>query len=206
MKRALLGLAAAATAITVLASAGPASAATGQVMQSKFVGPQAAALWTSFTATSDTLTIVGVDQDHLVVFQGTDTVDSSGNRTGATATIANVTSGFSFAIDKAHLSTASTGGSGIPATTCTFDANGNEINCTPTTIDLTVTWIGYGPSSHQVFNDHANEGCFRFSSHISGTIRSATTTGTLDGSLLGGLVGGDLAFESATTTDLFVGC
>jgi hypothetical protein len=206
MKRALVGLAVAATAVTLLVSAGAASAATGQVFKLKAVGPTAGGLWISSTATSATVTFISASQDQLAVIQITDNADSSGNIIGGTETIANVTSGFSFAIDKGQLSSASTSGSGIPATTCALDANLNQISCAPTTLDLAVAWTGVGPSEHQILNQRLLEGIVRESSHTNGIVRSATATGTLSGTPLSGLADGALAFASETDTTLCVDC
>src|SRR5436309_11041597 len=122
MRRALIGLAV--TTFTVLALAGPASAAPGQVTQFRFHGTFAAADWFTSSATSFTDTFVNVSKSlqgsELFVDQFTANFDANGNFTGATDTSADVTTGFSFTIDKAQLTSASTSGSGLPATTCTF--------------------------------------------------------------------------------------
>src|SRR6266851_5377001 len=154
MRRALLALAV--TMFTVLALAGPASAASGQVTRFSFHGTFADALWFTSSATSFT-----------------DNLDANGNFTGATDTSADVTSGFSFAIQKS-LASASTSGSGLPATTCTFDANFNLIGCSATTIDVNATWTGQGPISRAVFNEHFKSDGFSVTDHFNGTDRAAT--------------------------------
>jgi hypothetical protein len=100
MRRALLALVV--TAFTLLALAGPASAAPSQVTRVRFHGAFATADWFSSTATSDTNTFVTVSKSkqgpRLFVDQATRNHDANGNFTGATDTSADVTSGFSFAL------------------------------------------------------------------------------------------------------------
>jgi len=186
MKRVLIGLAT--TAFAVLAFAGPASAASGQILQFKFHGTFADAFWFSSTDTSFTATSVGVQQSshgsELFVDRFIANTDANGNLTSGTDTFADVTSGFSFNVDKAKLTTGSTSGSGIPATTCAVDANGNEFNCNATTIDLTVNWVGQGPIARQVSNNHFKVTGFSENDHFNGTDRAATATGTFSGSTL----------------------
>jgi len=186
LKRVLIGLAA--TTLTLLGFAGTASAAPGQqVVQFRVHGTFADAFWFSGTATSFTATSVSAQQSQgseLYVDQFTANTDANGNITGGTDTFADVTSGFSFTADKAQLTTGSTSGSGIPATTCAVDANGNETNCSATTIDLTVAWTGQGPISRSVSNDHFKVTGFSENDHFNGTDRAATATGTFSGSTL----------------------
>ena len=209
MKRVLIGLAT--TAFTLVAFAGPASAASGPVVQQfRFHGTFADALWFSSTATSFTATTVSVQQSkgsELFVDQFSANTDASGNITGGTDTFADVTSGFSFTADKAQLTTGSTSGSGIPATTCAVDANGNETNCSATTIDLTVAWTGQGPILRQVANDHFKVTGFSENDHFNGTDRAATATGTFSGSTLNAtdLQFGDLGFSNSGTITRCIG-
>jgi hypothetical protein len=209
MRRALIGLAV--TAFTVLALAGPASAAPGQVTQFRFHGTFADALWFTSSATSSTDTTISVSTSkqgsELFVDQFTATMDANGNFTGATDTSADVTSGFSFAIDKGTLTSASTSGSGLPATTCTFDANFNLIGCSATTIDVTVTWTGQGPITRAVVNDHFKSAGFSVTDHFNGTDRAATATGTVAGSTLSAseLQFADLGFTNSGTITRCIG-
>jgi len=197
MRRALLGLAV--TALAVLAFAGPAGAATGQVTHFRFSGTSADAFWFTSTATSRTDTSVFVSKSkqgsELFADQFTATFDSSGNFTGATDTSAEVTSGFSFTLLQ-PLDSASLSGLGVPGQTCTFDANFNLIGCTATTIDVTVAWTGQGPISRSVFNDHFKSDGFSETDHFNGTFRIATATGTFNGSTL---TAGDLQFAFLAT-------
>jgi hypothetical protein len=186
MRRALIGLAV--TMFTVLAFAGPASAASGQVMRFSFHGTFADAFWFTSSAASFTATTVSVSQSmrgsELFVDQFTGNLDASGNFTGGTDTSADVTSGFSSAIEKPTLTSASVSGSGLPATTCTIDRMGNVISCSATTIDATVAWSGQGPLTRAVFNDHFKTAGFSENDHFNGTDRAATAAGTVAGSTL----------------------
>jgi len=209
MRRALIGLAV--TAFTVLAFAGPASAASGQVMRFSFHGTFGDAFWFTSSATSFTATSVNVSQSRqgseLFVDQFTSNPDKGGNFTGGTDTFADVTSGFSFAIDKVKLTSASTSGSGLPATTCTVDAMGNQISCSPTTIDVTVVWTGQGSIIHSVFNDHFKTAGFSENDHFNGTDRAAAATGTVAGSTLSAseLQFADLGFANSGTITRCIG-
>jgi hypothetical protein len=181
MRRALIGLAV--TAFTVLAFAGPASAAPGQVTRFSFHGTFADAFWSTSSATSFTDTTLSVSKSmqgsELFVDQFTGNLDANGNFTGGTDTSADVTSGFSFAIQQ--LTSASVSGSGLPATTCTFDANFNVISCSATTIDVNAAWTGQGAITRSVFNDHFKSAGFSVNDHFNGTDRAATATGTVGG-------------------------
>jgi hypothetical protein len=182
MRRAFLGLAV--TALAVLAFAGPAGAATGQVTTFRFSGTFAEAVWSASTATSSTSASVFVGKStqgsELSVNQVTETFDSSGNFTGATATFADVASGFSFTL-LPSLTSASLSELGLPAFTCTYDANFNQ-TCTDTTIDVTVAWTGQGPISRGIEINHFKSDGFSVTDRFKGTSRDATATGTIDGS------------------------
>ena len=196
MRRVLLGLTV--MALTVLTVAGAANAAPGQVTQFRFKGSFAEAAW----STSSTDTYVNVSQStqgsELFIDQFTANFDASGNFTGETDTSADVTSGFSFAIEKRSLASASVSGSGLPATTCTFDANFNLIGCTATTIDATAAWTGQGPITRGVSNDHFKSDGFSERDHFNGTDRNATATGTIAGLTL---TASDLEFADLGTTN-----
>jgi hypothetical protein len=198
MRRVLLGLAS--MGFTVLALAGPASAASAQVTTFRFAGTFAEALWQTRSATSFTDTsVTAVKSTHgseLFIFQATSNFDASGNFTGATETSADVTSGFSFAIQQ-PLASASVSGSGLPATTCTFDVNFNLIGCAASTIDATATWTGQGPITRGVSNNHFKSDGFSETEHSNGTDRSATATGTIGGVTL---TASDLAFADLGTS------
>ena len=209
MRRALIGLAV--TAFTVLTFAGPASAAPGQVTRFSFHGPFADAFWSTSSATSFTDTSVTVSKSmhssELFVDQFSGNQDANGNFTGGTDTSADVTSGFSFAIQQSQLTSASTSGSGLPATTCTVDANFNFTDCHATTIDVSGTWTGQGPISRSVANDHFKSAGFSVNDHFSGTDRAATATGNVGGLTLGAsdLQFADLGSTNSGTTTVCIG-
>lgn len=191
MRRAFIGVAVA--ALTVLSLAGSASAAPALVLQQRFHGTFAEALWSSTSATSSTETDVNVSESkqgsELFVDQFTANFDADGNFTGGTTTVVGVpgaipgvTSGFSFAIDVPKLTSASVSGKGLPATTCTFDANFNELGCNDITIDVNAAWTGQGPITREVDNFHmTTPGEFSIIQHSNGTSRAAAATGTVAG-------------------------
>ena len=209
MRRALIGLAV--TMVTVLALAGSASAASGQVTQFRFHGTFADAFWSTSSATSFTDTSVTVSKSmqgsELFVDQFSGNMDKKGNFTGGTDTSADVTSGFSFAIQQPTLTGASVSGSALPATTCTVDANFNFIDCHATTIDVSGTWTGQGPISRAVANDHFKSAGFSVNDHFSGTDRAATAIGTVGGLTLGAseLQFADLGTTNSGTTTVCIG-
>lgn len=189
MRRAMIGLAV--TALTALAAAWPASAALAQAAQVtqvthvRFSGNFASAYWLTNSATSDVSTYIDVSQStqgsQLFVNQNISHLDANGNYAGETDTFTDgVTSGFSFTFAPS-LASASLSASGLPATTCTYDANGNEIGCSATIIDVNVSWTGQGPITHSVFNHHVKSAEFSETDHSTGTERDATPTGTVAG-------------------------
>ncbi|MGN6170860.1 MAG: hypothetical protein ACTHQQ_22225 [Solirubrobacteraceae bacterium] len=198
MRRVIVGLAA--TALTLLALAGPASAATGQVTKVRFSGSFAEAYWATQTSTSYTSTYAAVSKakqgSELYVDTYSARFDANGNFTGATATSADVTSGFSYAL-KSPLASANLSASGLPATRCRDDANFNRIGCTSTTINVSVAWTGQGPISRGVENDHYKTDGFSVSDHNNGTFRNATANGTVAGRTL---TVDDLQFADLSTT------
>jgi hypothetical protein len=132
----------------------------------------------------------------LFVDQLTFDLDANGDITGATDTQADVTSAFSFGL-RQPLASASLSGSGLPAKTCTFDANFGLISCSDTTIDATATWTGQGPISREVTNQRFKSGGFGETLHFNGTSRAATATGTIGGLTL---TASDPQFTSLSTT------
>ncbi len=209
MRRVFFGLAV--TALTVLALAGPASAATGQVTQFRLHGTFAETDWFTSSPTSFTATTIFASRSkhgsELFVGQFVGNTDANGNFTGGTNTSADVTSGFSFAIDQTKLTAASTSGSGLPAMACTFDANGNQIGCSPTTIDVTASWTGQGPITRSVINDHFKTAGFSVRDHMNGTSRNAAATGTLGGVTLNpaDVQFADLGTTNSGTTTICIG-
>ena len=192
MRRSLIGLAV--MGLTLLSIAAPASAASGQVTQFRFRGTFAEAFWSTSTKTSFIATSVNAvktKQGHELfadVFQGR---LKNGQFLGGTDTSLRgpggknfVTSGFAFAISVPKLADASVSGSGLPARTCTIDANGNRTGCKRTTLSLNVSWTGHGPITRSVFNFHMKTAGFSMSSHSTGTDRAATAAGTVAGRTL----------------------
>jgi hypothetical protein len=209
MRRALIGLAV--TAFTVLALAGPASAAPAQVMRFSFHGTVANAAWSTISAASLTDTSVHVSESLqgsvLSVEQFTANRDANGNFTGGTDTFTQVTGGFSFDIDQALLTSASLSGPGLPATACTLDADFRVIGCTATTIDMTLEWTGQGPISRTVSNDHFASDGFSETDHFNGTSRAATATGIIGGLALSAseLEFANLVTENSETVTICIG-
>jgi hypothetical protein len=199
MRRALTGLTAA--ALTLLALAGPASAAPAQVTQVRFHGTFANGLWVTSSATQFTITLIGVSNappgSELFADQFTINEDANGAFTGATDTRVQVTSGFSFSITQPLVS-ASASGTGLPATTCTYDANIVLIGCSTTTTDLAAAWTGQGPIDRGVTNTHFRLDGFSETTHSNGSARDATATGTFGGSTLSA---DDLQFADLGTTN-----
>jgi len=208
MRRAIIALAAA--ALASLAFAGSASAASGQVTHFTFSGTFANAFWITSSANVITDTLVNASTSsqgsQLLVDQFSDNLDVNGSVTGFTDTSAEVTSGYSFAI-KQPLASASVSASGLPATTCTFDANFNLIGCTPTTIDVNVNWTGQGPISRSVSNTHAKSDGFNVTTHFNATGRAVTAIGTVGGLTLtaSDLQGGELGTTKSGTITVCTG-
>jgi hypothetical protein len=180
MRRALLWLVA--TASALLALAAPSSAT--QVIHAEFNGPFAAGVWSNITANSETDTVLFVstgNSPELFIDQFTANFDINHHFTGGTETrVENVTSGFSFHM-KQPLANADLTASGLPATTCTYDASFNQIGCTGTTIDANASWIGQGPINHTSVTDRFTSNGFTEIDHGNGSIRDATATGTVGG-------------------------
>jgi hypothetical protein len=203
--RGLLGLVLA--LLLTVAYVGSASAANADRTRYSFHGTFASAAWFTNSSTGFVSTYVNVSQtqptaSELYVYQSVGNFDSSGNYTGATVTIADVTSGFSFAIDGARLSSASVDGSGLPATTCSYDANYNLIGCTDTTIDVNATWTGVGAISRGTSNSNQHyqyDGVkVTLSYHFNGTNRNATASGSVAGVTL---TTDDLSFAGLGSTN-----
>jgi hypothetical protein len=210
MRRALLALAVTACTGLALALAGPANAAPGQVTHFRFSGNSAEAAWETSTATTVTDASVTVSTSKhgssLFVDRLTSHFGANGNFTGATDTFAEVTRGFSFTLGH-RLARARLSGSGLPATTCTFDANFDQTGCRATTIGVAVTWTGRGPISRGVSNEHFKSDGFSVTSHFNGTFRDATATGTVGGVTLraSALQFADLAITKTGTTTVCIG-
>jgi hypothetical protein len=191
--------------------AGSASAAPGQTTHFRFHGTFADAEWFISSDTSFTDGFVSVSRtrqgQEMFVELFTENFDSNGNFTGAIDTFADVTSGFSFTIDARKLDSASTSGSGLPATTCTYDANFDLIGCTDTSINVSASWTGQGPIARETSNDHFQFDRFKVSSHFNGTDRNATASGSIGGVTFApaDLEFADLGRANSGETDICIG-
>ncbi len=207
MRRTLAGLAVA--ALTVLFLPGAASAAGAQVTHFNVRGTFADAFWSTSTDTSATETFVNVARPGHAPELGVDQVtinrDENGNVTGGTETSAKVTSGFSFTIDAARLTSASLSGPGLPATTCTLDAALNPISCRTISIDVAANWTGQGPLSRSVLNEHFKSGGYSLITHGNGTFRDARATGTVARLTLSASQFADLGNTHSGSTTICVG-
>jgi hypothetical protein len=110
---------------------------------------------------------------------------AEGTMGGSTTSInADVTRGFTFTIDARHLSSASLSATGLPATRCTYDENGELVGqCTDTTVDVNITWSGQGAISKGSYTEHVTIGGSVTKVHGSWTSRDARATGSLNGAL-----------------------
>jgi hypothetical protein len=160
----------------------PASAATAPLATQvfRFHGTTAEALWDSTSATSFIRSQVVVSQtrdgqDLLVRVLDQKFGDPPGT---VTLTQVILESGFSFTIDRLTLSTAHVSGSELPALVCTFIDFG-LVDCSDTTIDLDITWTGFGDISHEVTTENELFFELRQIVHINGTTRDATAAGTI---------------------------
>jgi len=184
MRRAMIGLAVA--MLAALALAAPASAAPALGETSTDFG-FADATWSANSATGFTETVIQVSgggNNFLLVERTTVTQDENGNMIG-TQTSVRAPSGFTFTIDAVKLATANLSADGLPATTCNFDSNGQQIgDCTTAPITLNVTWTGEGLVSRAVSSSHFTGHGIKIFIHENSTQRTSTATGTLDGSQL----------------------
>ncbi len=208
MRRAIVALVL--TALAVLSIGTPAAAAT--VTHFTFHGTFADANWYSGSAAGFTDTFirasVSTDGPELVVDQTSGRTGKEGAFKGGTETIVDVTSGYSFVMDTARLTSATVSASAVPATTCTLDAEFNRTRCSAMSIDLSASWTGEGPISRNVADNRFRQGAYSIINHLNGTGREATATG-----LIGGLAltASELQFAKLGTaksgsTEICVGC
>lgn len=183
MRRLIAGLVV--TVLAVLSLAGSASAATRQVTHFRFHGAFADAAWSVRSATRFTETFINVSRSkqgsQLFVDQFKGKLDKHGRFAGGTDTFVDVTSGFSFAINKSRLTSARLSGSGLRARTCVVTARGRQIHCRRTTINVKAAWTGHGPIGRSISNSHFKTAGFSINDHFNGTSRAATATGTVVG-------------------------
>jgi hypothetical protein len=203
MKRARGGLLFAVVASLALAVS--ASAAAGQTTHFRFNGPFAEAEWFAASNTSFTDTYINISHPKTGPELFVDRFTA--NATGETDTTVDVTRGFSSTIDATKLTAAGVSGSGLPATTCTFDFNFNLVGCHHTTITVTAHWTGEGPIARISFNQHFKVDGFSENDHFNGTDRNATVTATVGGHTLAGntLEFADLGRTNAGSTVICIG-
>jgi hypothetical protein len=173
----------------VLSLAGPASAAPGQVTHFRYNGTFAEADWfvTSGDTFSDTFLNVSKSRtgSQLFLQKFVGHTDSEGEFLGGTQTSVDVPNGFAFTIDASKLTSATVQATDLPATVCEIDADGNVVEpCESTTVDVSASWTGVGPTSRSVSNSHFSTEGFRINDHFSGTGRDAVAAGTVAGSTL----------------------
>ncbi len=191
--------------VASLALVASASAAVGQTTHFRFNGPFAEAEWfvSGNTSFSDTFINLSHPKTGPELF-----VDRfTANANGEAETTADVTSGFSSTIDATKLTAASVTGSGLPATTCTYDLDFNLIGCHPTTIGVIADWTGEGPIARTSFNQHFKVDGFSENDHFNGTDRNATITATIAGHTLASsaLEYADLGRTNSGSTVICVG-
>jgi hypothetical protein len=180
--------------------AGKAVAAPGQAFHTQLGGTFAEAAWETQTTNSITDTFVTAGHNlHGATFlffdEAIQTFDNSGNFTGITIVSGETDSGVSFSVDNPLLSAAASA-AGVPATSCSYDANFNLIGCVDETVDVSASWTGQGPIARGTFNSNYRVDGFHEVDHFTGSDRQATATATVGGTSLGT---GDLAFADIGT-------
>lgn len=222
MRRALVGTTLTAIALLVIAepaNAAPragsaASAATSSVTTStdKFVeadwstDPISTAAGFQTTGSGVVLDISWATGSPRVtrVFVGfcVDYYDASMNFTKETCTRGDISSGFAYTFDGAHLTHASVRASGIPAYTCSVDANFEPIGqCKPAApISVKATWTGRGPITYSTFTSYT-PGVNRIVTRDRS--READVSATLNGKAPRGQIGHNIFYASTTTETIF---
>jgi hypothetical protein len=97
-----------------------------------------------------------------------------------TCTTGQISSGFTSTMDTAGLTHASVSASGIPAETCSYDANFQPIGrCKPAaSMSVTATWTGQGPITYSTFTQFT-PGVYRLISRTKS--RNADASATFNG-------------------------
>jgi hypothetical protein len=188
MKRLLFGLTVSALLTATLAAPAPALASSRKAIVVQGRGTVAGAWWHTSSATQAVDTFVeAVSQTGqptgLYAEELSDLFDADGNFIGHVETISALpaTSGFTYTFDKNRLTSAAVTASGLPATTCSYDATYNLIGCSDTVMDVQVTWTGLDPLERGVFVDHFRSGSFFETDHTIGLARDATASGAING-------------------------
>jgi hypothetical protein len=200
MRRALVGTAL--TVIAVLAVAQPASAAPAAPANlgspTISTDSSAAASWVADPVSTSSGSIVkswSVQFDASSVPDGSvlnlsscvDFYDSSMNFRKETCTSGQITSGFTYTLDTVGLTHASVRASGIPAQTCSTDANFQPIGqCKPAApMSVNATWAGQGPRTYTTFTQYT-PGVYRLVSRT--TSRNAGASATFNHKSIAGQV------------------
>lgn len=146
----------------------------GSVSRYYSTGTYAQADWYSQTSTGDHGASVSLDAPRhgipeLVVQDTTDVYMPDGEVV-TRSVAADVTSGFSFAIDAHTLSGASVGSSGVQATSCVQVIDGWVIStrCKQIALPLSVVWTGAGPILRGVSHDSFVQTTDSLSHHTTG--------------------------------------
>jgi hypothetical protein len=164
-----------AVVLAIFASAVPARAFTST---ERFTGQFVKAEWVS----AGTFVHVSyqVASDYLLVYVEEET---SGGGYYFILADANLLPYGSFTIDR--LNTAHMEATDIPASRCDYDANGDLIGCSSVSIDLDLTWSGYGRATIGTTTDRTvDPGEFVQTFHLTETRRAALASGTFNGTSL----------------------
>jgi hypothetical protein len=116
----------------------------------------------------------------LSAFACVDFLDTNMTLQKETCTSGQIESGFTYTLDAANLTHASVRASGIPAQTCSTDANFNPIGqCKPAApMSVKATWTGQGPITYSTYTQYT-PGVYRLV--IRNKDRSAAASGTFNG-------------------------
>ena len=209
MRRVLVGTAL--TAIALLVIAEPANAAPADLGSPTITTDKSAeALWVSDPISTSTgfkvkswqaqFDVQSVpDSNFVSVSSCVDYLDSNMALQKETCTSGQITSGFTYTLDTAGLTHASVRASGIPAQTCSTDANFQPIGqCKPAApINVKATWTGQGPITYST-NTVYTPGVYRLVNRVKS--RNAYASATFNGkSPTGQLVFAD--FSTSTTKE-----
>ena len=182
--RAALGIVVA--ALMLVGTAGQAGAAPAPVEHLRTSGARADAVWATQSTTSFEEFGVFVSRtregSQLDAYHFVGQTDADGVFLGGVETVVRADRGSDVAIDSSRLSSARVSGSGLQATRCVYDADGNTVGaCTTSTVDVAVVWTGSGPISRGTVNERVRVGGERMNLHITWTSRDASAAGSFAG-------------------------
>ena len=189
--------------LLLLAFSAVALPAQASISRTRIQGGFAIAVWENGETGTFAVAEYFEDVDYLILILETVNRDAQGNVTGYTsfAADANGKPYGSFTIDQVNLGSASLAVSGVPASRCEYDANGEFIECTDATMDANVTWTGYGSLNRENYSLHESfhQGGMGYVLNVTstGTNRSADAAGSINGTTLTtyDLTRGTLAFS-----------